>query len=384
MRKLITLSVLNMLFGLQQIIAAEAAPSAPVAAADAKVQVITLNPEILKSVDCLLTKSDINFKKEFTPASVRDGNILPSSCISIKPGGKVQIVPVSGQELKFSLAGESVQYAFDDDKFRLLNKIVDDYAPIKFKTKNDARCIIGFPAVLQNSRSTDVYLRNASVMKGKLLTDEISLYDQNLDLKYTVNKDLYTLGKGMVFAPLTKKIATGKSIIEISSISADGYKLNYNSLPLEQTGNFRIQFKGVNLDAHMALESEDGELSFIDQGLERDTILPAGKYKLSYGFVYARKEKKVAAIMLPTLKMSKFEVQPGLNKKITIGSDISILFKVYRKENKITINGWETSLEGKDGERYYSFKVIGEPEVALRVSSKKRKKLYRLGSFCLT
>lgn len=358
-------------------------PEAPVAS-EGNLE-LPLKLEVLNSVDSILTKGDINFSSEFTPVRVEDGGIIPRERLRLERGKGSVTVDIGGKKLQLNLNGSELSYIFEGDKPRPLRRVAGEYPTLRLKATDGQRVAVGLAGVQQSRSGTfDFSTRNASVMKGKISTDEITLYDAGLSLSYSHDTSLYTLGKGMVFLPLTRQIATGRSIIEVVDISEDGQKLSYRTIAPEQTGAFSIQFKGANLDAHMAFESEDGSLSFVDQGLERRTILPVGKYRLAYGFVYARREKKVAAIMLPTSQMSPFEVQQGTNRKITVGTNVSLVFRVTRIKDELIINASNTSLEGKDGERYYSFQVIGEPEVAVRVSSKKRKKMYRLGSFCLT
>lgn len=346
---------------------------------------LPLKLEVLNTVDSILTKGDINFSSEFTPVRVEDGGIVPNERLRLERGKDPVIIDIGGKKLQLSLNGADLTYTFDGEKPRPLRRVAGEYPTLRLKAADGQRVAVGLAGVQQSrSGALDFSARNASVVKGKISVDEITLYDAGLSLAYSPDTSLYTLGKGMVFLPLTRQIATGRSIIEVVDIAEDGQKLTYRTVAPEQTGAFSIQFKGANLDAHMAFESEGGSLSFVDQGLERRTVLPVGKYRLAYGFVYARREKKVAAIMLPTPQMSLFEVQQGTNRKITVGTNVSLIFRVTRIKDDLIIDARNTSLEGKDGERYYSFRVIGEPEVAVRVSSKKRKKMYRLGSFCLT
>lgn len=203
-----------------------------------------------------------------------------------------------------------------------------------------------------------------------------------MDGLYDLKSDMYTLGDGLVFAPLTEVVATGNRLVRIESVAPDGSSMTFREAPLEEKGRLKIKFDDKRIDAHLVVVSEDGKTSFVDQGKEKSTNLPAGTYRMVYGLVFSKRENRIAAIMLPN-KMQPFVVEAGKTTKVTLGRDIALVFDAQRNGESIAINPYRTTIEGKDGERYYGYDVVGTPQVGLQIVKGRKKKLYPMGGFKL-
>lgn len=247
----------------------------------------------IKHYPFILTKTDVDFDKPFQPVKLRDGIILPPQMVRFSGSPSSASLTIGETEVLFERNSKNITMLVNEDKDPL-KPLEAGFRPLMLELADESKYALAFPYWLNYRRSgkLELFVRPACALEGRIGSDKIYLFYNNMDGKYTIEDDMYTLGKGMIYAPLTEYIATGRNIIHIDEIDPAGESLTYTELDPEETGSFSIKFVDKRLDAHMAIVSEDGSLSFIDQGREKRTSVTPGKYQMQYGFVFSPKDSR--------------------------------------------------------------------------------------------
>jgi hypothetical protein len=163
---------------------------------------------------------------------------------------------------------------------------------------------LAFPRTYSYKGEGHLYSRSGSVQAGDLDGTAIRLYDDDLDGRYVLGKDGLSIGdrSGMgIFGPLGSLIPTTNGVYEVREVAGDGSSLTVTKYA-GATG--RLAMKPINnIECRLAFQSEDGKCSFGELVGSQGLVLPAGKYKFLYGFLYRTSAHHVVGMVLPSANL---------------------------------------------------------------------------------
>ncbi len=164
-----------------------------------------------------------------------------------------------------------------------------------------------------------IFYRSTAAMAGTVDGLSLRLFDDDLNGRYEIGKDAISLsdsGTSAIFGQLSSLLPGAKCAWEVKAVAEDG-----SSITLEKyTGAIgALKFETTkDLECRLALVSEDGKCSFGVLATGQTLTLPAGKYRLSCGFVYRPSAKHVVGLILPA-KDFRITVPNGGTAALVIG-----------------------------------------------------------------
>lgn len=161
--------------------------------------------------------------------------------------------------------------------------------------------LIAFPRAFSFKDKTTVFYRCGLVRTGTVAEEPIRLYDDDLDGVYRSGKDGLCVGdsgKVGIFAPVSDLLPTTTAVYRVERIEPDGTAMTLRPYT-GQTGKLKFELAGGNVECRVALVSKDGKCSFGMLAGEQALTVPAGTYRLLYGYLYHPSSRRAVALMLP-------------------------------------------------------------------------------------
>lgn len=272
-------------------------------------------------------------------------------------GGPGFLVETDGAALAVDLNGDG---KFDDKV-----KGIGGTVTLKGKTADGAE----FSHTVRITRDgTDWVLAPASMMQGRVAGTDVRLIDLNLDGRFDeVGVDGMVIGKSQA-ASLLSKVANLNGKLFNLTVSADGAGVTASAFEGEAgTLNLAKGWKSDGAElASAVVASANDELSFELSDARSGMLVPAGEYKLVYGF--ARKGSESVRIR-GGANTKRFAVEAGKDFTASWGGPVEMDFTFSIKKDLLTVPP-DLRYLGAAGEEYFEFKpdakspqiVVFDPE----------------------
>jgi hypothetical protein len=220
---------------------------------------------------------------------------------------------------------------------------------LKIKTSAGAPLSYGVRIVMHNGKW---HYLPGSAMSGRLQGQDVKVIDLNGNGRYDdYGTDAMIFGKGTSGSYLSKVVSTGGKLFEIE-VTADGTSIKSAPFTGESgTLNVTQGFKADgNLSSAVVLD-EKNRFSFELSGNKSGLVVPAGDYRLMFGFV--RNGAEQAKIRAGNSK--PITVKANDSTSLTWGTPLEIEFNYVVNKDKLTVP-IDIKFFGKLGEEYYDFK----------------------------
>lgn len=206
-----------------------------------------------------------------------------------------------------------------------------------------------------------VAMRSGQQMQGTLGSEKINFYDTNLDGVYSNKDDALMIGDCLVFAPITRQLATTNGLYEIGELAADGSKVSITPSTAPTIKLTVDPSKGSVL--HAAFADIQNNTVFTVSGRKTTVQVPAGSYQLLYGLAF---DSKGAVATIGKGPAKKFDADGTLN----IGGPYKIDFRPIVSEGKLAISPSSIRVLGAEGEEYLGFNHTSNPTVGVSDGTK--------------
>jgi len=249
-------------------------------------------------------------------ASSFDGNNQETPIVYYMAYGSEVMLPKTAWEFSeqkssqtFKIGGGSCKVDYHDGDFRMTvggktQELIAaglGYQPVPVPAGAKSSCLVAFPRGYSYEGEGRLFCRSGSVETAVLDGVEIRLYDDDLDARYVKGKDGLSVvdGGGMgIFGPLSDLLPTPNAVYEIAEVAEDGSSLTLHRYA-GPTG--RLTMDAIaNVECRLAFASEDGKCSFGTLAGGQGLVLPVGKYRFLYGFLYRPSAKHVVGLVLPS------------------------------------------------------------------------------------
>ena len=175
---------------------------------------------------------------------------------------------------------------------------------------------LAFPRGYNYKKEGHLFARSGVVQAGTVDGLAIRLYDDDLDGRYVKGKDGISVGDNGgigIFAALSSVVPGATAAYEIGNVSEDGSSLTLSKFA-GATGQLKVEAP-KDLECRLAFASEDGKCSFGMLAGDQWLTLPAGKYRMQYGFVSRPKAGHLTALVLPSKSVV---VSVGSGEKVSL------------------------------------------------------------------
>jgi hypothetical protein len=220
---------------------------------------------------------------------------------------------------------------------------------LKGKTVDGAPLQYGVRIIMHNGKW---HYLPGSAMAGRLLTQDVKLIDLNGNGRYDdYGADAMIFGKGTSASYLSKIVSAGGKLYEVE-VAADGSSIQATAWTGESgTLNVTSGFKANGSLFSAVVLDEKNHYSFELSGNKSGMVVPAGDYRLMWGFV--RNGAEQAKIRAGNSK--PITVAANQATSLTWGTPLEIEFNYVVNKDKITVP-IDIKFFGQLGEEYYDFK----------------------------
>ncbi|MBN1256092.1 MAG: hypothetical protein JXA52_00145 [Planctomycetes bacterium] len=330
-------------------------------AAPGSVSTITLKTMVLANPGKVLSASDVKPRSNYPIYFIND---------TIRPGNRLDFDRKKSQPQTVNIGDTSLSIDPHKSRFRItqgkdtqevaINK--DSVDPATITLTSGRKYLLAFPLFRSFSSTASLYYRSGLIKKGMLGEESISIYDDNLDGKYSKGQDTYRTGNYSIFCPLDALITTGSKVYYLDNLTENGKTLSYHPYDKEVT-SFGLDFKALgNVQALCVYGSEETGLNFITTGLKNSVAVPPGPYKLLYGLV--KDPSGFIAGIMPG-KMEAFEVKANHPELATLGAPFVLSFSTQIQGSNLIIDPNSIKVMGNRGEEYVNTTITGKPRVSL-------------------
>ena len=160
---------------------------------------------------------------------------------------------------------------------------------------------LAFPRGYNYKQEGHLFARSGAVQAGAVDGLSIWLYDDDMDGRYVKGKDGICVGDngGMgIFATLASVVPGANAAYAVGDVAEDGSAIELSKFA-GATGQLKVEAP-KDYECRLAFASEDGKCSFGMLAGDRWLTLPAGKYRMLYGFVRRPKAGHLTALVLPS------------------------------------------------------------------------------------
>jgi hypothetical protein len=209
--------------------------------------------------------------------------------------GVLETLKIGGVTFTFSVDDGAIVVASDSGR-TTLEPAALGFAPLSVRPDYQ----LAFPRAFAWEGRTSVFIRSATVRKGKLGDDTLRVYDVDLDGAYRKGADGMAIGDDGavgVFAPIAELIPTSTGVYRVDAVDPAGQSVTLS--PHDgPVGRLGVR-TSADVECRLAFASEDGESSCAMLAGERPVVLSVGRWHVRYGYLYDAARKRVAAIVLP-------------------------------------------------------------------------------------
>ena len=194
------------------------------------------------------------------------------------------------------------------------------YESVRIPVGGNVPYVLSFPRGFSFKGEGRLFCRSGTVQAGTVGGAEVRLYDDDLDGRYVKSRDGLSVGDqgGMgIFGPISEYLPTPDAVFRIQAIAADGSAITL--IPhAGPTGRLTLNLAATNVECRLAFASEDGTCAFgtLVGGQGASLILPAGRYRFLYGYVYRPAARHVVCLVLPS---------PGTAVAVGKGEEVRIV-----------------------------------------------------------
>jgi hypothetical protein len=311
----------------------------------------------LESPQSVVSKTDAGGAN----SRIASGILVPTKMMSFgNPFGQYGI-NVGGARLTLSVQGAGFNVKIGDKTASLHDNGLG-YAPITLKTSAGRDYILAFPAGSASSTSGSLYLRSGGVVQGAVGDQVLSIYDDNIDGKYTLRDDCVRFGSAGalldVFAPASRLVATRNQVYEIKSLAENGSFVEYSAYT-GPTGKFAITCDSPDAELHVVMGDKRAQLNFVTMATAKEpvelTVVP-GSYELLYGAVYSTRTHSMVALLGPG-SLKPVVVAANQTTGVQLGGAKQLEFTVDKSPgmNQISVNSSKFHVKGVAGEEYRAY-----------------------------
>ncbi len=221
------------------------------------------------------------------------------------------------------LAGQAVEARLDGSAFSVtiagrpqpLQERGLGFAPLAL---GGAGATLAMPRAFAVAGEGRVFHRSGNVLTGSVDGIAIRLFDEDLDGRYAAGTDGVSVadeGERAIFAPLGRILPGSVRAWQVVSLSGDGSSLALR--PYTGPAGVLHMRAMEKVECRLALASRDGACSF---GLLAGSALtvPAGSYRIAYGYLYRPSDKRVVGLVLPDDAV-EIEVAAGATAAVATG-----------------------------------------------------------------
>ena len=224
----------------------------------------------------------------------------------------------------FKIGGESCKIDYHDVNFtvtvgRKAQELIAaglGYQPVPVPVGANSSYLVAFPRGYSYEGRGRLFCRSGSVQSGTVDGVNIALYDDDLDGRYVKGKDGLSVANPegpAIFGTLSDLLPTPKAVYEMKALAEDGSSLTLSRYA-GPTGRLKVG-QIPNVECRMAFASEDGKCSFGTLAGEQGLVLPAGKYRFLYGFLYRPSARHVVGLVL---RSEDLPVVVGKDEEVTV------------------------------------------------------------------
>ncbi|HUV39512.1 MAG TPA: PA14 domain-containing protein, partial [Planctomycetota bacterium] len=181
---------------------------------------------------------------------------------------------------------------------------------------------LAFPRAFTFKERTSVFYRSGVVRAGKIGDQTVRLYDDDLDGVYRAGTDGICIGddgKVGIFAPVGELLPTSSAVWRITALAPDGTSMTLAPFA-GPTGRLNVKTE-ADVECRLALASDDAKCSFATLTGEASLTLPAGTYKLLYGYLYRAARDRTVMVIVPG-KGLPVTVKPGGEVTLTLADAV--------------------------------------------------------------
>ncbi len=214
-------------------------------------------------------------------------------------------------------------------------------------------------------KSIYAYLQPAFCMTGKIDGQDVRLYDDDLDGKFTQGgRDAIAIGRSFFALPLMRTHRIGGALHELV-VTVDGASVTATAKTDVPLGVVERPFRGMPLKCLVMMSKNGAAFDVVVSG---KAGLPAGEYTLAYGLLGA------GGKVLPFRAGSKslvYPVEAGMSNRLRIGGPFKMQFSASVNGSKIVV-GTRMRVLGAGGEEYLVEHVggIGTPYVSIAAGTR--------------
>jgi len=136
-----------------------------------------------------------------------------------------------------------------------------------------------------------------------------------------------------IFATLSSVLPGANAAYEVGNVAEDGSSIALSRFA-GATGQLKVEAP-KDLECRLAFASEDGKCAFGMLSGEQWLTLPAGKYRMQYGFVSRSKAGHLAALVLPSKSIS---VSIGNGEKVLLSMGDSAVADLPPDEGYVSLD----------------------------------------------
>jgi hypothetical protein len=322
---------------------------------------VALKPMPLPIAGQAFTTSDINIKHGAVLLSPKNGTVLPREYFDVT--GKSHELKLLGASLTFSGVAANVTMSLDDGKALPIPSFRDGLVNVPLPVAQKGT-ILAVPVIMPSKNGYKVFYRSGSVVAGKIKSSSLFLYDDNFDGVYSQTNDMLSVDSGVVFAPISKHIATADGLISVTAAKEDGSSLDYN-YSTSETAKVDIRFVNPFAEAHAVFTGPEGTTLFVTGGKAQHVI--PGNYKLSHGLLVNSKTGVTYAAIVPgkseavTVNKGEETTKAVFGGPFTGEIPLTVSSASGTKTKLINIR-WPAidNFHGKNGERYVGYRFKGD------------------------
>lgn len=212
--------------------------------------------------------------------------------------------------------------------------------------------------------------RSGQVKQATIDGTPVSLYDDNVDGRYTVFKDAILVGKLgplNVFSPLGKRFAVGEKIYTIDKLADDGSSMTIT--PYESpTAKLTVAPGPAGMEWYASFLSPESPMAvpIVANAKGGSGIAIPGSYRLAYGYIWSPTSQRLIATIAPQ-SIPVVKVGDDSQPAVAWGGPYKIDFKVALTGRTFKIDPQNFHVLGKAGEEYtnLSYQTETAPEVAI-------------------
>jgi len=251
----------------------------------------SLKTGLVPKPEMMLSKSDLRAGGNSLPLS-RQRSVVPKSTISLEKTLS-HTLSLGGAEFTIRRRQRDFMLEVPGGRSAKLKKKGSNFLPVPVPLPEKRRYILAFPYTYMAS----IGLRSGSIQKAKIGGKDFALYDDDMDGFYGTG-DTFQIGRGSVFAPITKYFSTFSSVFELVEVDREGRDVTYARYSGD-TGKFSVKNMSRTALAQVVFTSKEADLSVILLGKGKEAKVIPGSYSLLYGLATDPSMKKVYAGIVP-------------------------------------------------------------------------------------